>query len=103
MHMRWLGDKPHLDIARGNRASGAKRGLIGIGWKKMRNGTSIHANFNTEQIDSIVMISPQLPDIPRVTLVDRSPMESFEVSLEHNEDVYHLKASAEITSYTPAS
>ena len=85
--MEWFGDAPALDIAKGDRNSQSKRGLIGIGWKKMRNGTSVHANFNAESVDSIVVISADNGAVPSINLEERTPMASFTLMLERATDV----------------
>ena len=99
LYMRWLGDEPSLDIASGDGSSGSKRGLIGIGWKKMRNGTSLHANFTGERADSIVLISSELDNNLRCSLLDHAPMESFELRIEHEAKLHHLVVGPESTTF----
>src|SRR5690625_4753588 len=99
LYMRWLGDVPSIDIASGDRSSGSKRGLIGIGWKKMRNGTSLHANFTGDRADSIVLISSELDNNLRCSLLDHAPMESFELRIEHEAKLHHLVVGPESTTF----
>lgn len=83
MRMNWLADMPKLDIEKGDRSSGSKRGLIGVGWKKMRNGTSIHAKFSGDTVESIVVIGG-VQDHPNIetVLLHRDPMTSFQIELK---------------------
>jgi len=57
LYMRWFGDQPELDAVVGDPSSGWKRGLIGVAWKKMKAATSLHANFQAETVDSILVVS----------------------------------------------
>lgn len=97
LQMQWFGAVPSLDIAAGDRSSSSRRGLIGIGWKRMKNGTSLHANFNTDRADSIVVISSDDQET-QYSVVEHSPMKSFELQLEQGSEVYRLTAGAETTN-----
>jgi hypothetical protein len=99
LHMRWFGDEPELDIARGNHKSKSKRGLIGIGWKKMRDGTSLHANFHTDSAESIVVISPTFTRDTHVNMVNQTTMQSFSMKIEQQDDTYELTADASTTTF----
>lgn len=57
LFMYWQGDQPALNIVQGSLKNSSKRGLIGVGWKKMKPSTSVHAEFNSEAITSAVVLS----------------------------------------------
>jgi len=99
LHMRWFGDEPELDTARGNHKSKSKRGLIGIGWKKMRDGTSLHANFHTDSAESIVVISPTFTRDTHVNMVNQTTMQSFSMKIEQQDETYELTADASATTF----
>ena len=101
LHMQWLGNQPNFDITRGAPKSDTKRGLIGLRWKDMKPSTSVHANFYTKNVESIVVISFQ--DDPRVTveLIDHEPMGSFELKLDSPEQMYRLNFQGNSTNLIP--
>jgi len=92
MTMRWFGDRPTIDITKGNRKTKSKRGLIGLRWKRMKDGTSIHAKFHTNQMESIVVISPLADDHLDVSLKKQSKMKSFKLSLRTTHGTYLVDA-----------
>src|SRR5690625_765748 len=100
LHMQWFGDLPTLDVAKGDRSSKSKRGLIGIGWKRMRNGTSIHAEFHEQSVDSIVVISHSDTTLLEAQLVAREPMHSFSLELIHTDGQYRLDVTPETSLLT---
>ncbi len=100
LKIQWFGDTPAIDIAKGDRNSHSKRGLIGIGWKKMRNGTSVHANFNSASVDSIVVISSANGAAPAIKLAEHTPMSSFTLTLEHNDVTQSLHVESDTTTLT---
>src|SRR5699024_2304454 len=90
MRMQWFGDAPAFDIARGDVLSDSKRGLIGVRWKTMQAGTSVHVSFNLETTDSIVVIGD--PDAKNLSceIKNRQRLESFELELSTSIGKYHL-------------
>lgn len=88
--MQWFGDQPEFDVVRGNRKRESRRGLIGIRWKNMRDGTSVHANFATDKAESIVVISPVHEHNIDVSLKKRSKMKSFKLAITSSQGVSHL-------------
>ena len=100
LKMEWFGDTPVIDIAKGDRNSHSKRGLIGIGWKKMRNGTSVHANFKSTSVDSIVVISADNGAVPSINLEEHKPMSSFTLTLEHDDVTRSLRVNSDTTTLT---
>lgn len=83
LQMQWLGSQPGFDIVIGDPSSESKRGLVGVGWKKMRPGTSIHATFYERNVDSIVVISDSNNGPLAFEISNHIPMTSFEL-LIHN-------------------
>ncbi|OAV51199.1 heparinase II/III family protein [Enteractinococcus helveticum] len=88
--MRWFGDHPTFDIVKGNRKTKSKRGLIGIRWKRMKDGTSVHANFTADQAESIVVISTSAVQSLDISLKRRSKMKSFKLDIRSPQGVYRL-------------
>src|SRR5699024_8926093 len=82
LRIQWFGDHPKLDIVTGNRKAKSKRGLIGVGWKRMRSATSIHAEFQGQTLESIVVISGSSIPNPTIGLEKREPMNGFGLSLK---------------------
>src|SRR5699024_5425076 len=83
LQMQWLGSQPGFDIVVGDPSSEAKRGLVGVGWKKMKPGTSVHATFYEQNVDSIVVISDSNNGPLKFEITDRIPMTSFDLQI-HN-------------------
>lgn len=92
LHMRWFGDQPQFDTAKGNPKSDNKRGLIGIRWKTMQSASSIHALFQKKNMESIVLISPSVEPNLTAELTDRTPMERFDLRLSYTNQAYRLTA-----------
>ena len=95
--MRWFGDQPTFDIVKGNRKTKSKRGLIGIRWKRMKDGTSVHVNFVTDEAESIVVIAPELNQELDVSLARQSKMTSFELAIRSLHSAYDLEVSRDHT------
>lgn len=89
LHMQWLGDRPTFDIAQNTLQADSKRGLIGVGWKKMKPATSVHAMYQSKDLESVVVISAQKG--LKVEIADRDPMNSFKLKLEHSKQLTHVK------------
>lgn len=101
LHMQWLGDQPELDIMVGDPSADTKRGLIGVGWKKMRPATSVHANFLAKEVDSLVVISDPTEGDQTFEVVARDPMSRFELLLTDNDGSFRLHAETDQTSFEP--
>lgn len=56
-YIQWLGEQPTIDIRKAQQTSKSLRGLIGVGWKKMKRSVSVHAISETKELDSIVLLS----------------------------------------------
>ncbi|GAA4119675.1 heparinase II/III domain-containing protein [Enteractinococcus coprophilus] len=95
--MRWFGDQPTFDIVNGDRKTKSKRGLIGIRWKRMKEGTSVHANFMADEAESVVVIAPGLNQDLNVSLTKRSEMHSFELAIRSPQNFYDLEVGADHT------
>lgn len=95
--MRWFGDQPTFDIVKGNRKTKSKRGLIGVRWKRMKDGTSVHANFKADQTESIVVISPELDQSLDVSLKKRAKMKSFTLAIRSPQGSNHLRVRPKST------
>ena len=101
--MQWFGDQPTFDIARNSPKTGSKRGLIGVGWKKMKPTTSVHALFQAKQLESIVVISGSNETSLGVEITFRDPMHSFDLELRNLSRSTQLKfreSSTEILQNT---
>lgn len=81
VQLHWLVDQPILDIAEGDPQAASKRGLIGVGWKKMLPATSVHAMFQTMNLDSIVIISTRKQKNLEFELSNYARMDSFMLAL----------------------
>lgn len=88
LHMQWLGDQPRFDIAVGDVKSDSQRGLIGIRWKNMKSTNSLHAMFESRNMESIVVISDPAHQ-SRAELTSHKSMESFELTF-HQDNVEHV-------------
>src|SRR5690606_23155754 len=86
----WLSDTPHFDIAIGDANSDSMRGLIGIAWKKMKPTGSLHAIFESDNLESIVVISDP-EEHGKAELVSYQPMDSFELVIKHGSQDAVLK------------
>ena len=97
LKMQWLGDAPVFDIVRGDQNSKSTRGLIGIGWKKMRHGTSVHAGFHAKSVDSIVVIGQDDATPVSVKIEQRERMSSFTLFLQRGDEKQHLQVTSDTT------
>src|SRR5699024_4451438 len=89
LHMQWLGDRPTFDIAQNTLQADSKRGLIGVGWKKMKPTTSVHAMYQSKNLESIVVISAQKG--LQVEMTDRDSMNSIKVKHGHSKQLTKVK------------
>lgn len=101
LRMQWFGDEPKLDIVTGNRKAQSKRGMIGIGWKRMRSATSLHAEFHDHTVDSIVVLSGPSKPKPIIELEKREPLEGFVLSLESQTSIERLSVTTKGTRIIP--
>lgn len=101
LHMQWFGTKPEFDIMIGDPSATTKRGLIGVGWRKMKPATSIHANFVAQKVDSIVVVSDPSDADLTVELASRQLMSTFELRVTRAGKPFRLKASPDQTFFTP--
>jgi len=99
LQMQWLGSQPGFDIVVGDPSSEAKRGLVGVGWKKMKPGTSVHATFYEQNVDSIVVISDSNNGPLKFEITDRIPMTSFDLQI-HNSSPRNTRSLTVKPSYT---
>jgi len=97
LRMHWCGNQPEFDVRVGDPSSTNKRGLIGVGWKKMRPALSVHAKFAEQQVDSIVIISDPHEQAVDVEQVSHDPLNSFELKLSIGKETFSLYGDAEQT------
>lgn len=98
MQMQWFGSQPDFDIVIGDPEADSKRGLIGVGWKKMRPAASIHTSFTAKNVDSIVVISDPAEGELSVELYDQLRMDSFELLITYQSNSHQLIAKDQETS-----
>lgn len=100
LQLQWYGDLPKFDIMVGDPSSDSQRGLIGVGWKKMRPATSVHANFTAKNVDSIVVVSDPAEHELVAELKNRDPRSTFELELSCDAQTFRLKAEEHETVVT---
>lgn len=103
LRMKWFGDDSKLDIVTGDRKAKSKRGLIGVGWKRMRSATSLHAEFHSQTLDSIVVISGPCARHITVECEGKQPLEGFELVLTSSTSAQRLTVTNETTHVKPIS
>lgn len=99
MRMQWFGDTPTFDIVSGSTSAESKRGLIGVRWKTMESGTSLHATFHSEATDSIVVISHPSIQGQAIELIDRNRLTSFGLRIRNSGQEYSLKFEQDHTDF----
>lgn len=99
LYMYWLGDVPDLDIVSGDTKSSSKRGLIGIGWKKMRSGTSIHADFHTDEMETFTVISDYPQSGQSIDFETKKAMTSAEILINRGNRTYRLSLNETDSSF----
>src|SRR5699024_12016059 len=75
LRMKWFGDGRKLDIVTGDRKAKSKRGLIGVGRRRMRSATSLHAEFHEHTVEPIVVISGCSISEPIIKLEQREHLQ----------------------------
>src|SRR5690625_3118319 len=82
-----------------NTSAKSKRDLIGVRWKTMESGTSLHATFHSEATDSIVVISHPSNQGQAIELIDRNRLTSFGLRIRNSGQEYSLKFEQDHTDF----
>src|SRR5699024_12570304 len=103
LRMKWFGDGPKLDIVTGDRKAKSKRGLIGVGWRRMRSATSLHAQFHSQTLDSIGVISGPSARGITVEYEGKQPLAGVELVLTSSTSAQRLTGTSETAHVKPVS